>query len=341
MGLNQPIEVVTAHAEGEIGNVIVGGVEPPSGDTLWAMRDWLHQDGQLRDLMLNEPRGGVFTHANLIVPAFDPRAALGFLIMEPMHSPPMSGSNAMCVAKVALAEGLVRIKEPITEFTLEAPAGLVPVRAYCEEGRVKAIELTNVPAFADQLDATVEVAGLGTLGVDVAWGGDSFVIVNASDLGLSLVPGEGRDIAAMGAQIIKAANAQLKFRHPENSWTGISFCQFAGPLTQESGVKTAASAVVIEPGKIDRSPCGTGCSARMAVLAARGHLREGDTFVGRSIIGGRFDCQIEAEATVGERPAIVPRIRGRVWITGRQSLEVDPTDPWPRGYRVSDTWPGA
>lgn len=333
------IHMVSAHAEGEVGNVITGGVAPPPGDTLWAQRDWLAQDGALRDLLLQEPRGGVFTHVNLLVPPKDPRAAMGFLIMEPVHTPPMSGSNAICVATVCLETGIVPMVEPVTEFLLEVPAGLIQIRAACRDGKAEQIEITNVPSFADRLDRPLEVAGLGTLTVDTAWGGDSFCIVPAEALGLALTPDEGADIARLGAQITRAANEQIGFSHPTEDWGIVSFCQIAGPLGTEDGVVTGKNAVVIDPGKIDRSPCGTGCSARMAVLHAKGKLKAGDRFIGRSIIDGRFDCRIAAEAEVGGRPAIVPALAGRAWITGTHQVMRDPGDPWPRGYRVGDTWP--
>jgi len=330
--------MVSAHAEGEVGNVIIGGVAPPPGETLWDPRDWLASDGSLRDLVLHETRGGVFTHVNLLVPPKHPDAAMGFLIMEPVHTPPMSGSNAMCVATVCLETGLVPMTEPETRFLLEAPAGLVPIRAFCRDGKAEAVELTNVASFADRLDAPLEVLGIGTLTVDTAFGGDSFVLVDAGAVGLALTPDEGREIADLGAKITAAANEQIGFSHPSQPWSHISFCQFTAPVDR-SAVPEGTSAVVIDPGKIDRSPCGTGCSARMAVMAARGELRAGDRYTGRSIIGGRFDCRVERRTSVGGRPAIVPSIRGRAWITDTHSLRCDQTDPWPRGYKVGDTWP--
>jgi proline racemase len=333
------IQMVSAHAEGEVGNVITGGVAPPPGATLWAQRDWLAADGRLRDLMLNEPRGGVFTHVNLLVPPRHPDAAMGFLIMEPEHTPPMSGSNSICVATVCLETGLIPMTEPETVFQLEAPAGLVPVRAFCRNGKAESIEITNVPSFADRLDARLEVAGHGTLRVDTAFGGDSFVLVSASDLGLDLTPDEGREVADLGARITSAANEQIGFTHPAQPWSHISFCQFTAPVDRSGPVPEGKSAVVIDPGKIDRSPTGTGCSARMAVMVARGELGAGDRYVGRSIIGSRFDCRVSGITTVGDRPAIVPTIRGRAWITGTHQVMRDPDDPWPCGYRMADTWP--
>lgn len=334
------IHIVSCHAEGEVGNVIVGGVATPPGTTLWQQSRWISKDETLRDLVLNEPRGGVFKHINLLVPAKDPYAQQGFIIMEPEHTPPMSGSNSICVSTVLLDTGLIPMQEPVTEFTLEAPGGLVPVKAYCEDGKAQSIEVNNVASFADKLDATLEVPGIGTLKVDTAYGGDSFVIVDATALGFAIKPDEAREIAQTGRLITVAANEQLGFSHPVNhDWNHISFCQIAMPLTKEGNTPVSRNSVVIDPGKLDRSPCGTGCSARMAVMHAKGLLNKGDKFIGRSIIDSRFDCRIVEETTLGDKKAIIPSIRGRAWITGTHQIMLDPDDPWPGGYRLSDTWP--
>jgi proline racemase len=334
------IHVVSCHAAGEVGDVIVGGVAPPPGETLWQQSRWIAQDAGLRDFMLNEPRGGVFRHVNLLVPPRDPRAQMGWIIMEPADTPPMSGSNAICVATVLLETGILAMEEPETVLMLEAPGGLVEAHATCRAGKVERVRIRNIPAFADRLDAVLEVDGIGTLTVDTAYGGDSFVIVDAAALGFALTADEARDLAVTGMRITAAANEQLGFRHPEHpDWSHISFCQIAAPLVHEDGVAVSRNAVAIRPGKIDRSPCGTGCSARLAVLFARGVLGVGDRMIGRSIIGSQFDCRIEAAAQVGERAAIVPSIEGQAWITGTHQHMLDPTDPWPGGYRLSDTWP--
>ena len=334
------IHVVSCHAEGEVGNVIVGGVAPPKGDTLWDKALWINQDQKLRHFVLNEPRGGVFKHVNLLVPPKNPKAQQGFIVMEPEHTPPMSGSNSICVSTVLLDTGMIEMKEPVTEFVLEAPGGLVPVKAYCENGKAKSIEVHNVASFADQLNVNIEVEGLGSIKVDTAYGGDSFVIINAAELGFEIRPDEAKDLAQIGSKITAAANQQLAFNHPTNSdWNHISFCMLALPLFEEEGVKVSRNSVVIDPGKLDRSPCGTGCSARMAVLHAKGELKKGDKMIGRSIIDSRFDCSIVEETMVGKKMAIIPSIRGRAWITGTHQLMLDSEDPWPVGYRLSDTWP--
>ena len=334
------IHIVSAHAEGEVGDVIVGGVAPPPGDTLWEQSRFIAADGVLRDTVLNEPRGGVFRHVNLLVPPKRNDAQMGFIVMEPEDTPPMSGSNSLCVATVLLETGILEMHEPETRLVLEAPGGLIEAVATCNDGRVERIRVHNVPSFVDRLDAGVEVEGLGTVSVDTAYGGDSFAIVDAHALGFSLTPDEARDIAVTGMKITRAASEQLGFTHPGNpDWRHVSFCQMAAPVETVAGVKHGRNAVTIRPGKIDRSPCGTGCSARMAVLHARGELAVGESFVGVSLIDSRFECRIEDLAEVGDRQAVMPSLSGRAWITGTHQVTVDPRDPWPRGYRLSDTWP--
>lgn len=340
MRSSKSIHIISCHAEGEVGDVIVGGVAPPPGDTLWEQSRWIARDQTLRNFVLNEPRGGVFRHINLLVPAKDKRAVMGWIIMEPEDTPPMSGSNSICVSTVLLDSGIVPMTEPETRMVLEAPGGLVEVVAQCRDGKAQSITVRNVPSFVDKLDATIEVEGIGTLNVDTAYGGDSFVIADARALGFAIREDEAREIAETGIRITRAANEQLGFTHPTNpDWAHISFCQIAAPLETIEGRLTGANAVVIQPGKIDRSPTGTGCSARMAVLHARGLMGVGDEFVGRSIIGSEFYCKLEALSDLAGKPAIIPSITGRAWITGTRQEMLDPADPWPAGYRLSDTWP--
>lgn len=333
------VHVVTCHAEGEVGDVIVGGVAPPPGETVWAQSRWIAADGTLRNFVLNEPRGGVFRHVNLLVPPKDPRAQMGWIIMEPADTPPMSGSNSICVATVLLDTGILPMSEPTTRLVLEAPGGIVEVEAACRNGKAERITVRNVPSFADRLGAKLEVEGLGTLTVDTAYGGDSFVLVDAASVGLAIRPDQARALAETGMRITKAANEQLGFRHPLNGWDHISFCQFTDPVAVLDGVLVGRNAVAIRPGKIDRSPTGTGCSARMAVLRAKGELGIGERFIGRSIIDTEFHCRIDRELEIGGRPGISPIISGRAWVIGTQQLMLDPDDPFQAGYRLSDTWP--
>jgi proline racemase len=340
MRSTKTIHVVSCHAEGEVGDVIVGGVAPPPGDTIWEQRKWIAKDQTLRNFVLNEPRGGVFRHVNLLVPPKHPDAQMGWIIMEPEDTPPMSGSNSICVATVLLDSGIIPMVEPVTEMVLEAPGGIVRVKAHCAGGKAQTITVQNLPSFVGEVGVVLDVPGLGEITLDTAYGGDSFVVVDAQALGFALVASEAGKLAELGVRITNAANQQLRFHHPENAeWDHFSFCLFAGPLEREGSHLTTTAAVAIQPGKIDRSPTGTAASARMALLFASGQMNVGETFTARSIIGSEFHGRIADTTTVGDTPAIVPEITGRAWITGTHQHMLDPDDPWPEGYRLSDTWP--
>lgn len=333
------VHVISAHAEGEVGDVIVGGVSPPPGATLWEQSRFIARDQTLRNFVLNEPRGGVFRHVNLLVPPKHPEAAAAFIIMEPEDTPPMSGSNSICVSTVLLDGGIIPMVEPVTEFALEAPGGLVRVRAECRNGKAERIHVQNLPSFAQKLSVPLEVEGIGTLTVDTAFGGDSFVMVDARAMGFALVPDEAHDIAVLGSRITRAATEALGFHHPSNpDWRHFSFCLFAGEVSRDQDGLRAGAAVAIQPGKVDRSPTGTALSARMAVLHARGQMGLEDRFTAVSLIGSTFSGRILGTTMVGDTPAVLPEISGRGWITGIHQHMLDPSDPWPQGYRLSDTW---
>lgn len=342
MDTDQIIHVVGCHAEGEVGDVIVGGVEPPPGDTVLEQSRWIAQDQRLRQFLLNEPRGGVFRHVNLLVPPKDPAAHIGFIIMEPEHTPPMSGSNSICVATVVLETGIVPLPqtESETRLILEAPGGLVEALAECRDDRVERVTITNVPSFVSRLDVPLAIDGIGEVQVDIAFGGDSFVMVDAADLDIAIEPASARELAQLGARITRAANEQIGFEHPTMAWNHISFCQIAGPLQRgPEGVHGMRNTVVVDPGKLDRSPTGTGLSARMAVLRARDDMQVGDELVMESVIGSQFIGRIIADTTIGSHAAITPTVSGRAWLTGTHQYMLDPRDPWPGGYRLTDTWP--
>jgi proline racemase len=326
VGAAHAITVIGCHAGGEVGNVVVAGVDPPSGSSVREQMEALRADDRLRRFLLREPRGSVATHANLIVPATRPDCAYGYVIMEPTEYPLMSGSNTICVATVLLETGMVELREPETVLLLEAPAGVVEARCACRDGRVESVELTNVPSFATHLDAALEVAGLGTLAVDVAFGGMWYAIADAAALGFELARNEARDLCTAGEAIRVAAREQLS--------GDVSIVQLAGPWQGVGAV--SRNAVVVSPGRLDRSATGTGLSARMAVLHARGLMRVGDTMTHASVIESTFEGRIVAEAGEG----IVPAIRGSAFITGRSELYLDDRDPFPEGYLLNDTWPG-
>lgn len=340
MRWSKVLNVVECHAGGEIGKVVTGGIGDIPGETMFDKKLYLEQHrDEIRKLLLFEPRGGVAHSANFVFPSHHPEAQLGYVIAESTEYPAMSGSNTICTATVLLETGIIPMTEPVTELVLEAPAGLIRLRCQCKDGKVTGVRFTNQPAFAYHLDTKVEVEGLGTVTVDIAWGGMAYAIVSAESLGFSLTPDEGRDLCVQGQLIKHAAAEQLTAVHPENPrFAGITQTEFAGPLRRENGILTARNAVVVSPGRLDRSPCGTGTSARLAVMHARRHISAGETFIHESVIGSRFLGTVDKVTSVGPYPAVVPSITGQAWITELSQVGYGPSDPFPAGYTLSDTW---
>ena len=228
------IKTVGCHAAGEVGEVIVSGVENPKGKTIAEKSEFLIKNPKLRNLLFSEPRGGVFKHYNLLLPAINKSADFGWIIMEPIFNPPMSGSNAICVTTVIFETGMKKMKEPFSDLILEAPGGLIKTRAYCSNGKVTKVELQNLPSFVYKTDCKLEVPDLGTFKVDIAFGGDSFVIIDAEQLGFSLIKSEASDLVKLGNKITDLANEQIGFKHPEiKEWQHISFCQFTLPIYRD------------------------------------------------------------------------------------------------------------
>jgi proline racemase len=346
------ITAVDAHAEGEPGRVIVGGVLDVPGASMWEKMVYLrdHDDG-LRKRMLREPRGYPAANCNVVLPPTRPEADAGFVIMEQVEYPPMSGTNTICVVTVLLETGALRPNGPVTELTLETPAGLVRVEAEMRDGKVTGVTFRNVPAFALHLDAPLEVPELGTVRVDIAWGGMFYVIASAEPFGLRLTPDEGSSIVRIGEQIKAAAREQLPVSHPENrEIEGPTIAQLYAPAQRPDASRR--NAVVVSTGEldwkrpetwtgaIDRSPCGTGTCAAMAALHAKGELRLGQDFVHEGVLGTTFTGRLVEETVVGDRPAVVPTLRGQAWITGFAQYVVDETDPFPEGFTVGDIWGG-
>jgi len=344
MRFSRMITVVGAHAEGELNEVITGGVIDVPGKTMFEKMRWLEANGDdLRKFLLFEPRGKVTQCVNLVLPPTRPEADAGFVIMESDYYVPMSGSNTLCTVTVLLETGMLPMQEPVTEITLEAPGGLVRVTATCRNGRCESVTFRNVPSFVFHVGKPVEVAGLGTVTVDVAYGGMIYAMVDASALGFKIDPSEARDLVDLGERIKKAAAAQLPVVHPETPEIHtINQTLFAGPLRRTAdGQKTAKNAVIVSPGRIDRSPCGTGTSARLAVMHAKGQITVGQPFIHESIIGTRFTGEILGSVQVGSVPGLQTAITGRAWITAFHQYVLDPSDPLPTGYRLSDTWPNS
>jgi len=334
------ITVIGCHVGGEENDVIVGGVLPPPGATMFDKKRYLetHAD-ELRRWLLFEPRGKPTLCVNLVTPPTRADCDVGLIIMEATDYPPMSGSNTICTVTVLLETGMLPMREPVTTLTLDTPAGPVPVEARCRDGKVERVQFTNVPCFATHLGATVKVDGLGAIPVDVAYGGAFFAIVDASSLGFRIEPHEARELVGLGNRITAAVAEQLPVVHPENpDIRGVTFTEFAMPFAGPSTV--SRNAVVVAPGRIDRSPCGTGTSARLAVLHARGQLAVGQGFVHESITGAQFESGIAREVTVGSRTAILPTIAGKAWITGIFQHGMDPTDPFRAGDHLPERWRG-
>ena len=268
-----------------------------------------------------------------------PDADAGFIIMESTDYPPMSGSNTICTTTVLLETGMLPMTEPETRLVLDSPAGLVPVKASCRDGKVTSVEFTNVPAFATHIGSAVEVEGLGTVPVDVAYGGAFFAIVDARALGFEIAPHEARDLVAVGTRIKAAASEQLPVVHPENpDINTVTFTMFVAPF--EGPGCNSRNAVIVSPGRIDRCPCGTGTTARIAALHARGLMGVGDSFISESIIGSEFVSRLVDTVDVGGTPGVNVTIAGQAWITGILQHGYDPTDPLRDGYTLPDTWFG-
>ena len=344
------IQAVDAHACGEPGRVIVGGVGDVHGRTMFDKMQFLqnHRDG-LRKLMLREPRGYPAANCNLILPPTRPEADAGYVIMEQTEYPGMSGTNTICVTTVLLETGMVSMKEPVTELTLESPAGLIRVRAECEGGRVKKVTFRNVPAFAVYLDREIEVPHLGRAVVDVAYGGMFYVIAEAAAFGLKLTPDEGGEVVRVGEMIKAAAQEQLQVVHPDQpGFAGITIAVMSGPASRPDA--HLKNAVIVSTGKldwnrpstwtgaIDRSPCGTGTSAKMAVLHAKAKLGLNEDFHHEGILGTVFTGRLVEETTVGPYRAVVPEISGRAWVTGLASYVLEDDDPFPEGFTLGDIW---
>ena len=350
MRFSSGIVAVDAHAAGEPGRVIVGGVLDVPGATMFEkMRHFAAHHDDVRLRMLREPRGYPAANCNLVLPPTNPAAAAGYIIMEQVEYPPMSGTNTICVATVLIEMGMVPVHEPVTEFLLESPAGLVGIRADVVDGKARRITFENVPSFVFALDADVEVPGIGTVKVDVAYGDMIYVIADATALGLRLSPDEAHDLVRVGEMVKAATREQVPCVHPDNPGiVGPTIALLSGPAAGPHA--DLRNTVVVSTGELDwdrpatwtgvldRSPCGTGTCAKMATLHARGRLGLGQDFRHEGILGTVFTGRLVRETTVGGRPAVVPTIGGTAWITGFSTYVLDPEDPFPEGFTVGDIW---
>ncbi|KAL4880575.1 proline racemase [Aspergillus karnatakaensis] len=344
MPTTRTLTVIGAHCAGEVCDVITGGVlNPPHCKTMYEklvhFRD--HNDS-IRQLLLNEPRGRPAMNTNLVLPPCDPAADAGFLIMESEEYPPMSGGNAIATATVLLETGMVEMNTQgkITELVLDTAAGLVNVKAECEGGKCKSVSFDNVASFVFKLDFEVDVPGLGVIKVDIAYGGMIYVLVDVGAVGLAINNRHGTRLIEVGERIKRAVQRAYTPVHPENpDIRGVTILEFTEPMQRRGdGGRFAVNTAIVSPGRFDRCPCGTGSSARMAVLHARGELAVDEVFEHRSIIGSTFDCHIRGTTKVGEYDAVLPTVKGSAWITSYKQVVLDSTDPFPLGFRVGDQW---
>jgi proline racemase len=272
---------------------------------------------------------------NLLLPPTRADADAGFIVLQPDRAHPMSGSNAICVVTALIESGRVGMVEPETVVRLDTAAGLIVARAACQNGRCVAVSLDNVPAFVDRLDLPVETPRWGRITADIAFGGVFYAHVDVAQVGLRIVPEVARALAEAGTEIKSLLQDQVSVVHPEiPSLDEIAYVMFRDHQPDGSVV----TCTTLKPGRVDRSPCGTGSSANLAILHARGKVGVGDKRLSRSIIGGTFTAEVIGETTVAGRPAVLPRITGQGYVFGRQELRLDPGDPIRTGFALSDTW---
>lgn len=330
------LELLLVHCQGEIGKVIVGGAPDIPGATILEKMTYINEvDDSLRRFVCFEPRAHVAMTVNLLLPPCRPDADAAFIVLQPDRAHPMSGSNAICVVTALLETGRVAMVEPETLVRLDTAAGLILARATCKDGRCLSVSLDNVPAFALELDRPVQTPRWGRIRADIAFGGVFYALVDVDQIGLTIAPENARALAEAGIEIKALLADQVQVAHPEiPGLDEIAYVMFRGQ-DPDGAVRTCTT---LKPGRVDRSPCGTGSSANLAVLHARGQVRPGDARLSRSIIGGTFRAEARGETVVGNRKAVLPRITGQAWIYGRETLRRDPADPFAQGFALSDTW---
>jgi proline racemase len=331
MRTSRTITAVDSHTEGMPTRVITGGVGPIPGDTMNDRRLYFmeHMD-ELRQLLMNEPRGHGAMSGAILQPPTRPDCDWGVVYIEVSGCLPMCGHGTIGVATVLVETGMVDVVEPVTEIRLDTPAGLVVAQVAVSDGHADAVTIENVPSFVTALDQKVEVPGYGTVPYSMAFGGNFYALVDLDDLGLPFDRARQQDLLAAGLAIMDAINETAMPKHP--ALDGVEGCHHVELIAPGSDARHSRHAMAIWPGWFDRSPCGTGTSARMAELWARGELALGTDFVNESFIGSRFVGRLVSETTVAGLPAVVPTITGRAWVTGTANYLLDPSDPFPTGF---------
>lgn len=322
---------VDSHTEGMPTRVITSGVGVLPGATMFdRMRHLVTERDDLRTLLMYEPRGHASMSGAILQPPARPDADAGVIFIEVSGCLPMCGHGTIGVATALVEAGMVTVTEPETVIRLDTPAGLVTARVAVRDGHADSVTIENVPAYADRLDASIDVPGLGRVPYSLAFGGNFYAMVNLDDVGLPFDRERQRDILDAGLAIMTAINRQDAPRHPEID--GLDHCHHVEFIAPGSTAAHSRHAMAIYPGWFDRSPCGTGTSARMAELWARKELALDTDFVNESFIGSRFTGRLTAETTVAGTPAVIPAITGRAWVTGLNTYLLDPSDPFPEGF---------
>lgn len=336
MQFEQSLDLLLVHCQGEIGKVIVGGAPEIPGATVLEKMNHINQfDDGLRRFVTFEPRAHVAMTTNLLLAPTRPDADAGFIVLQPDRAHPMSGSNCICVVTALLESGRVKMVEPETVVRLDTAAGLITARARCENGRCLSVSLDNVPAFAVALDLPVRTRDFGTIRADISFGGVFYALVDVAQIGLTIEPANARALAEAGIAIKSDLKGQVEVSHPDiPGLDEVAYVMFRD-RDPDGAVRTCTT---LKPGRVDRSPCGTGSSANLAVLHAKGEVAPGDRRTSRSIIGGEFTAEAIGETTVGNRKAVLPRISGQAWIYGKETLRISPDDPFARGFALSDSW---
>ncbi|KAB0503808.1 proline racemase family protein [Pseudomonas moorei] len=336
MRWKKTLQMADVHCEGEIGKVITGGVIDIPGKTLLDKMNYINDvDDSLRRLVMLEPRGCLQMSVNLLLPPTRPEAQAGFIVLQADKAHPMSGSNCICVVTALLELGMLEMVEPVTTVVLDTPAGLVTARARCADGRCQSVSLDMVPSFVEQLDVPIETADFGVIKADIAFGGVYYALVDVDQIGLTIAPENARELATQGVRLKGLINRQVKVRHPLfKALDDVAYVMFRHRVDSH----TYQTCTTLPPGRVDRSPCGTGSSANLATLSARNLVEVGDTLTSRSTIGGEFQVELLGLTNVGGKPAVLPRVTGRAWIYGLHQIGVDPDDPLAAGFMLSDTW---
>lgn len=333
MRTSRVFHAVDSHTEGMPTRVITGGVGVFPGATMAERRTWfLENSDHIRTLLMTEPRGHSSMSGAILQPPTRPDADWGVLYIEVSGCLPMCGHGTIGVCTVLVETGMVEVTEPVTTIRLDTPAGLVIADVAVKDGQAENVTITNVPSFLERQDAKVEVPGLGLVNYDLAFGGNFYAIVELEELGLPFDRARKDDLLRAGLQIMDAINATDEPVHPERP--DIRRCHHVYLKAPGSTAQHSRHAMAIHPGWFDRSPCGTGTSARMAQLHARGELALDTDFINESFIGSRFIGRLIEETEVGGRPAVIPTITGRAWITGTAQYFLDPTDPFPKGFEL-------